>query len=173
MNAETIAMNSVLAEAERVKKAPPVPEVAPKLHPLARFLDFDGTAKPPRWVIPGFIGHGVVVVAGAHGVGKTTAILPLALVAAGLHGDQLMPRQWRHVVYITEDVEQARRILSGVVRHSNLGISLEDACIGYWRCKSLPHCVGLSERCKRFRAQYRPVAEGQFLAPAPKFRQPR
>ena len=126
MNAETIAMNSVLAEAERVKKAPPVPEVAPKLHPLARFLDFDGTAKPPRWVIPGFIGHGVVVVAGAHGVGKTTAILPLALVAAGLHGDQLMPRQWRHVVYITEDVEQARRILSGVVRHSNLGISLED-----------------------------------------------
>jgi RecA-family ATPase len=126
MNAETIAMNSALAEAERVKKAPPVPEVAPKLHPLARFLDFDGTAKPPRWVIPGFIGHGVVVVAGAHGVGKTTAILPLALVAAGLHGDQLMPRQWRHVVYITEDVEQARRILSGVVRHSNLGISLED-----------------------------------------------
>ena len=126
MNAETILMNSVLAGAERVKKAPPVSEASPKLHPLALFVDFDGNPKPPRWVIPGFIGHGVTVIAGAHGVGKTTAILPLALVAAGLHGDELMPRQWRHVVYITEDVEQARRILSGVVGHSNLGISLED-----------------------------------------------
>ncbi|MBK9441304.1 MAG: AAA family ATPase [Comamonadaceae bacterium] len=102
---------------------PPKPE--PKVHPLARYVDIDGTAKPPRWVIPGFIGHGVVVIAGAHGVGKTTALLPLALTAAGLHGDDLMPRQWRHVVYVTEDVEQARRIVSGIVGHSNLGISLD------------------------------------------------
>ncbi|MBK7051615.1 MAG: AAA family ATPase [Rhodoferax sp.] len=102
--------------------APPKPE--PKVHPLARFVDIDGTAKPPRWVIPGFIGHGVVVIAGAHGVGKTTALLPLALTAAGLHGDELMPRQWRHVVYVTEDVEQARRILAGLTLHSNLGIDL-------------------------------------------------
>ena len=101
------------------------PDAGPKLHPLARFVDFDGSAKPPRWVIPGFIGHGVVVVAGAHGVGKTTAMLPLALVAAGLHGDELMPRQWRHVIYITEDVEQARRILAGIVGFGGLDISLE------------------------------------------------
>ena len=101
---------------------PPKPE--PKIHPLARFVDIDGTAKPPRWVIPGFIGHGVVVIAGAHGVGKTTALLPLALTAAGLHGGELMPRQWRHVVYVTEDVEQARRILAGLTLHSNLGIDL-------------------------------------------------
>ena len=100
------------------------PKPAPKVHPLARFVDIDGTAKPPRWVIPGFIGHGVTVIAGAHGVGKTTALLPLALTAAGLHGDDLMPRQWRHVVYVTEDVEQARRILAGVTLHSNLGIDL-------------------------------------------------
>lgn len=102
---------------------PPKPE--PKVHPLARFVDFDGTAKAPRWVIPGFIGHGVVVIAGAHGVGKTTALLPLAMTAAGLHGGQLMPHQWRHVVYVTEDVEQARRIMAGIVGYSNLGISLE------------------------------------------------
>lgn len=101
---------------------PPKPE--PKVHPLARYVDIDGTAKPPRWVIPGFIGHGVVVIAGAHGVGKTTALLPLALTAAGLHGGELMPRQWRHVVYVTEDVEQARRILAGLTLHSNLGIDL-------------------------------------------------
>lgn len=102
---------------------PPKPE--PKVHPLARYVDIDGTAKPPRWVLPGFVGHGVTVIAGAHGVGKTTALLPLALTAAGLHGDDLLPRQWRHVVYVTEDVEQARRILAGVTLHSNLGIDLE------------------------------------------------
>lgn len=93
------------------------------IHPLARFADFDGTAKAPRWVIPGFIGHGVVVISGAQGVGKTTALLPLAMTAAGLHGDsQLLPLHWRHVIYITEDIEQARRILAGIMTHGGLGI---------------------------------------------------
>jgi hypothetical protein len=95
------------------------------VHPLARFVDIGNTPKPPRWVIPGFIGHGVVVIAGAHGVGKTTALLPLAMTAAGLHGTDLLPRQWRHVVYITEDVEQARRILAGIVGYSFLPINPE------------------------------------------------
>ena len=68
-----------------------------KEHPLTRFRHFDGVVRPPRWVISGFIGHGVVVIAGAPGVGKTTALLPLAMTASGLFGDeQLMPHQWRH-----------------------------------------------------------------------------
>jgi hypothetical protein len=94
-------------------------------HPLANFANFDGNAKAPRWVIPGFIGHGVTVISGAQGAGKTTAMLPLALVAAGLHGGLLMPIHWRHVVYITEDIEQARRILAGIVNHGNIGITRE------------------------------------------------
>lgn len=95
---------------------------------LARFVNFDGITKAPRWVIPGFIGHGVVVISGAQGVGKTTALLPLAMTAAGLHGDpQLLPLHWRHVIYITEDIEQARRILAGIVSHGGLGIDL--ACV--------------------------------------------
>jgi hypothetical protein len=77
-------------------------------------------------VIPGFVGHGVTVIAGAPGVGKTTAILPLAMTAAGLHGDEaLMPNQWRHVMYVTEDVEQVLRILAGIINFSNLGIDIE------------------------------------------------
>ena len=113
----------VLAALLESATEPPKPE--PKVHPLARYIDIDGAAKPPRWVIPGFIGHGVVSIAGAHGIGKTTALLPLALTAAGLHGDELMPRQWRHVVYVTEDAEQARRILAGLTLHSNLVIGLD------------------------------------------------
>ena len=99
-------------------------KLAPKVHELAKFVDFDGTVKPPRWVIPGFIAGGVTVISGSPGVGKTTVMLPLAMTAAGLHGDPLMPRQWRHVVYITEDIEQAHRILAGIVGDNNLNISL-------------------------------------------------
>jgi hypothetical protein len=143
MTAETILMQNVLNNAKRVKKVgqvldeidalaplveaakkPPKPE--PAIHPLARFVEFDGVIKPPRWVIPGFIpADGVICIAGAPGVGKTTALLPLALTAAGLHGGELLPLQWRHVVYITEDMEQAKRILSGIAGYSNLRISLE------------------------------------------------
>jgi hypothetical protein len=94
-------------------------------HPLAVFVDCDVKAKPPRWVIPGFVGHGVTVISGGHGVGKTTALLPLALTAAGLHGDELMPSHWRHVVYVSEDIDQAKRILAGIVLHGNLGIDPE------------------------------------------------
>jgi len=65
-------------------------------------------------------------VAGAQGVGKTTALLPLAMVAAGLHaaGDPLAPRQWRHVVYIVEDIEQARRILAGITSPRGPGLDI-------------------------------------------------
>jgi RecA-family ATPase len=95
-------------------------------HFLARFIDLDGKTKPPRWVIPGFIEHTVVVISGSAGVGKTTALLPLALTAAGLHGEELKPVHWRHVVYVTEDVEQVKRILAGIVNHGNLGIEWTD-----------------------------------------------
>lgn len=112
------ALAVLLEQAE----APPKPEP----HPLARFLDLDGRVRPPRWIIPGFIGHGVVTIAGARGAGKTSALLPLAMVAAGLHAshDPLAPRQWRHVVYITEDFDQAMRIISGIVNHGGLGITM-------------------------------------------------
>lgn len=104
-----------------IKFDPPNPA---STHPLAQYVDYDCQARAPKWVIPGFIGHGVVIIAGAHGVGKTTALLPLAMVAAGLHStdDALAPRHWRHVIYIVEDVEQAQRILAGLVGFSSLGL---------------------------------------------------
>ena len=121
-----------LVSSARVKFAPsdfdtidPETGEPTRLHPLAHFVDVGSAPKPPRWVIPGFIGHGVTVIAGAHGVGKTTALLPLAMTAAGLHGRELLPQQWRHVIYISEDIEQARRIVAGIVGHSLLAISRE------------------------------------------------
>ncbi len=101
----------------------------PHEHELARTIEFGDEPVAPRWVIPGVIGHGVVVIAGAHGVGKTTAILPLAMTAAGLHADDdpLAPKHWRHVCYVTEDPDQAKRILAGIIKHGGLGLSLKTA----------------------------------------------
>lgn len=99
------------------------PEKA-KLHPLAMFVELSEEPKAPRWVVPGFIGHGVTVIAGAHGVGKTTTLLPLAMLAAGMPTapEMLCPLHWRHVVYIVEELAQAERIIAGLVRHGGLGI---------------------------------------------------
>jgi len=98
-------------------------EISPKLHPLARFLDISEQPTAPEWVLPGFIGPGVVTFAGAHGVGKTTVLLPLAMAAAGLHSWNypLAPKHWRHVVYITEDTAQANRIVAGMLSSSDFG----------------------------------------------------
>jgi hypothetical protein len=90
-------------------------------HPLLRFVDLSKLPTLPNWVIPGFISEGLVVIAGAHGVGKTSAILPLSMVAAGIHrrDDPLAPRHWRHVIYISEDLNQAHRIIRGLTKHDN------------------------------------------------------
>lgn len=97
------------------------------MHPLALYVNLDVEPKIPRYVILNFIGYGLVIIAGIHGVGKTTAVLPLSMVAAGLHrqGDPLAPKHWRHVVYIAEDVEQARRILAGIVTFGGLGLDAD------------------------------------------------
>lgn len=84
-------------------------------HPLTVFADQGEALVPPDWVLPDLIAEGVVLFAGGHGVGKTTALLPLAMAAAGVHRKDypLAPEHWRHVIYITEDVNQAKRIIAG------------------------------------------------------------
>jgi hypothetical protein len=91
-------------------------------HPLLEFRDLKNPPSAvPRYVIPNFIAEGLVVIAGAHGIGKTNAVLPLALVAAGIHsgGDPLAPRHWRHVIFISEDPNQAYGIIRGLTEHDS------------------------------------------------------
>lgn len=93
------------------------PEQQEQQHRLTRFIDIGAKPEPPDWILPGFIAEGVALFAGGHGVGKTTTMLPLALAAAGVHPPDYplapKPDQWRHVIYITEDTAQARRIITG------------------------------------------------------------
>ena len=120
--AEPVDFSALMGEATSASIPTEAKQKTP--HPLALFVNLDEEPRAPRWVIPGFIGHGVTVIAGAHGVGKTTTLLPLAMLAAGLHeaGNPIAPQHWRHVVYIVEEREQAERIVSGLVRYGGLGL---------------------------------------------------
>ena len=111
-----------------LEDAPEAPRAALDSHPLAQFVAHAPETPAVQWLIPGLIEHGVVTISGARGVGKTTAVLPLAMAAAGLHAPSyaLAPKHWRHVIYIVEHVAQAHRIISGMVRHGGLGIAMED-----------------------------------------------
>ncbi len=91
----------------------------PKQHPLACIVDACEQLQAPRWLLPGFMAEGLTLIAGGHGVGKTTALLPLACAVAGIHehGWPLAPKHWREVIYVTEDIPQAQRILAGLAGH--------------------------------------------------------
>lgn len=96
-------------------------------HPLAQYRTISNRPTAPEYIIPGFISIGMVNISGGAGVGKTTTLVPLALTAAGIHrkGDQLAPKRWRHVVYITEDSPQVERIITGMVRYADMGLSMD------------------------------------------------
>jgi hypothetical protein len=94
----------------------------PLPHPLARFESpgLDEEPPAPDWVLRGFMESGLTMLAGSAGVGKTTGLVPLACCVAGLAKEgPLKQPDWRHVVYITEQLAQARRVMRGYVDAGN------------------------------------------------------
>ena len=137
-------------------------------HPLARFVDYSMEPRPPRFIIPDLVDYGVVTIAGGHGVGKTSTLLPLAMMAAGLHhpDDPIAPQEWRHVVYVCEDVAQAQRILSGIVNHGLLG--LDEATVRarfhlVEACRLPPEIV--AQVGAVYRSEFTRMARGVEVAP--------
>ena len=84
--------------------------------------------KPTEFVIDGFLSTGITVIAGAPGVGKTSTLLPLAAIAAHLCDSEndLRPHIRRVVVYVTEDVGQAERVLYGLKKHLDADLSEDE-----------------------------------------------
>jgi len=80
------------------------------------------TLEPVDYLIDGFMAHSFSVIAGQPGVGKTTAMLAIALVAAGFKiGDAgLKAEARRKIIYVSEDTAQVKRSLYAYAKHMHL-----------------------------------------------------
>jgi hypothetical protein len=85
-----------------------------------------GQIKPIRYMVKGFWAHSFMVLAGQPGIGKTTAVISLCMVMAGLQAKdcELTATKKRKTIIVTEDSDQVERTLTGYSRH--YGISASD-----------------------------------------------
>jgi KaiC/GvpD/RAD55 family RecA-like ATPase len=86
-------------------------------------LVFDvNTLEPIDFLIDGFLAHSFSVISGQPGVGKTTAILAVAMIAAGfVVGDSpLRCEARRKIIYVSEDTAQVRRSLYAYCVHFDI-----------------------------------------------------
>jgi molybdopterin-guanine dinucleotide biosynthesis protein len=89
--------------------------------------DFDyspDTLKATEYVIDGFIGMGLTILAGEPGGGKTSIIVPLMAHAAHLCDKNhfLKPELRRHVIYVSEDTEQVERCIYAMKKYGKINI---------------------------------------------------
>lgn len=80
---------------------------------LVKVNSMFSTYKPVEWVVDGLLAWGITVMAGAPGVGKTSQIVSIALLVAGVcePDHPLRPSLRRKIVYVTEDALQVESIL--------------------------------------------------------------
>jgi RecA-family ATPase len=80
------------------------------------FLPIDQVLTPTEWIIDGILPNGVGVISGVGGVGKTTALMPLAAIVAGFddHLSDIKCSIPRKVLYITEDGVQANKAVYAI-----------------------------------------------------------
>lgn len=83
--------------------------------------------EPVDYLIDGFLARSLMVFVGKPGMGKSTAMVALCAVVAGLELPNCLlrpPVKVRKVIYITEDTDQFKRNI--IALHRNFGIALED-----------------------------------------------
>jgi hypothetical protein len=75
--------------------------------------------EPIRYLVDGFLAHSLFVMAGQPGVGKTSALISLAMVQAGfsIDGCALKTRKRRKTIFVTEDSDQIVRSLFAYGKH--------------------------------------------------------
>jgi hypothetical protein len=84
-----------------------------------------GSLKPIRYMVKGFWAHSFMVLAGQPGIGKTTAVISLCMVMAGIQAKdcELTATKKRKTIIVTEDSDQVERTLTGYSRHYGISAS--------------------------------------------------
>ena len=76
-----------------------------------------GVVEAPEFVLDDVLAAGAVVFAGERGLGKTSVLLPMMMAVAGVIDYPFKASIRRRVFYVTEDIEQARRIIAAMHKH--------------------------------------------------------
>jgi hypothetical protein len=110
------------------KPVPKVINITPIVHPLAKFVSAKlQTTKAQEFVVDDILAAGRVVVAGERGIGKTSALVPLLLTATDLLQNwPVTATVKRKVIYVSEDIDQVRRIVDALYEKSFLTCSAEE-----------------------------------------------
>lgn len=82
--------------------------------------------EPIQYLVDGFLAHSLFVMAGQPGVGKTSALIALAMVQAGfsIEGCELKTRKKRKTIFVTEDSDQIVRSLFAYSKHFGIDPSV-------------------------------------------------
>jgi hypothetical protein len=107
----------------------PVAQDAPEVKGWPERTLSIGQIKPIRYMVKGFWAHSFMVLAGQPGIGKTTAVISLCMVMAGLQAKdcELTATKKRKTIIVTEDSDQVERTLTGYSRHYGISAaSLSD-----------------------------------------------
>jgi len=121
---------STLTPDTKVKLSGQKPEVIyPEWTPYPTDLN---QVKAVDYIVNGFVRNGIQLFAGATGVGKSTAMVPIAtsVTGFGLQNSPLQTNRPRKVIYLTEDPEQVERILYAMKRSGNT--RLNDPAFKEW-----------------------------------------
>jgi hypothetical protein len=110
-------------QAQQAQVASDQPTATDQPAPYWKELSLDLTKLyPVEYLIDGFLAHSFSVTAGQPGVGKTTAMVSVCLIAAGftLSDSPLKTESRRKILYVTEDANQVRQSLYAYIKYWNL-----------------------------------------------------
>lgn len=85
-----------------------------------------GSIEAPEFVLDGMLAAGAVVLAGERGLGKTSVLLPMMMAVAGVIEYPFKASIRRKVFYVTEDIEQARRIIAAMHKHGLITVNEQE-----------------------------------------------
>jgi hypothetical protein len=114
---------STYIQAQQAQVAGDQPTATDQPAPYWKELSLDLTKLyPVEYLIDGFLAHSFSVTAGQPGVGKTTAMVSVCLIAAGftLSDSPLKTESRRKILYVTEDANQVRQSLYAYIKYWNL-----------------------------------------------------